>query len=185
MTWTEEELAAAAATGHPDAAGEISVRFRARVRRQVVHRLAGSAEVEDLVCEILEAAVETLRRGGFRGECRLSTFLHAIGRNRIAAHLRGRRPETEELTEALAPADPRPAPDESAARLETALAVRRALLDLKPKYREVLFLYYYRELTVAEIAAQLNVPAKVVSEWKDYALRQIRARYGPALRGHR
>jgi RNA polymerase sigma-70 factor (ECF subfamily) len=185
VSWTDEELGAAIAGGDTDAEGELFLRFRPKVRRQVEHALRDRGDCEDTTSEILQAAIAALRRGSFRGECRLSTFLHAVARNKIGEQIRRKRPETTELTEELGLAAPGPAPDESASHLQLAVAVRRALLELKPKYREVLCFYFYQQLSVAEIAEKMQVSARTVSEWKDYALRVIRSRFGSSLRALR
>lgn len=185
MNWTDPELGAAIVAGDEDAEAEFFLRYATRVRRQVDHALRSHAEAEDLTSEILQAALSALRRGSFRGESQLSTFVHAVGRNKIGEHFRRRRPLTTELTDELGLEAPGPSPDESSSRLQLAVAIRRALLELKPKYRQVLCLFYYQELSVAEIAGRLEVSPRTVSEWKDYGLRVIRSRFGASLKEHR
>jgi RNA polymerase sigma-70 factor (ECF subfamily) len=175
----EPDLAAAISAGDLEAEAELCRRFQARIRRKVEAALPGNPDCEDLTSEILQGAIATLRKGAFRGDCRLSTFLHAVARNKIAEYLRRRRPETRRLTEEIP--DSCASPEDDALREEVGRAVRDALTRLKPKYRDVLYLYYYRGLTVAQIAKQLGIPARRVSERKDYALKVIRSRFGTSL----
>jgi RNA polymerase sigma-70 factor (ECF subfamily) len=175
----EPDLAAAIRAGDLEAEAELYRRYQSRIRRKVEAALAHHPDCEDLTSEILQGAIATLRKGSFRGECQLSTFLHAVARNKIAEHLRRRRPETGRLTEEIP--DSRTSPEDAAEREEVGRAVRGALARLKPKYRDVLYLYYYRGLTVAQIAEVLGIPARRVSERKDYALKIIRSRYGSSL----
>jgi RNA polymerase sigma-70 factor (ECF subfamily) len=102
-----------------------------------------------------------------------------VARNKIAAYIQRRRLETTELTETIP--DSGPAPDHDTLRREMSQAIQAALDQLKPKYRRVLYLYYYRGLSIAEIADVLGVPARRVSEWKDYGHKVIRERFGPTL----
>lgn len=175
----EPDLAAAIAAGDAEAEAEFCRRFESRIRRKVEAALSRGPDCEDLTNEILQGTIHSLRRGGFRGECRLSTFVHAVARNKIAEHLRRRRIETRPLTEEI-PA-PGSSPEDAVLQEEVGRAVRDALARLKPKYRDVLYLYYYRGLTVAQIADRLGIPARRVSERKDYALKVIRSRFGASL----
>ncbi len=175
----DTELSSAVAAGDPKGEEELIRRFRSRIQRKVEAALSDRSEVEDLSSEILQAVILSLRRGSFRGECALGTFVHAVAKNKIAEHLRRRRRVTTELKDDIP--DPGPLPDDGVAREEAAMAVRRALTQLKPKYREVLYLYYYRGLSVGEIAERLGAPARRISEWKDYALKVLRAKFGPSL----
>jgi RNA polymerase sigma-70 factor (ECF subfamily) len=123
--------------------------------------------------------IASLRRGSFRGDCQLGTFIHAVARNKTAEHLRRARPETAELDESIP--DRTPFPDDAVIQEEMSRAIREALDALKPKYRSVLYLYYFRGMTVGEIGAALRLPARRVSERKEYGLKVMRARFGRSL----
>jgi RNA polymerase sigma-70 factor (ECF subfamily) len=179
MGLDDAQLRTAIAAGDKDAEAELFLRYRDRIRRKVEAALSSRPDCQDLTNEILEGALATIRSGRFRGDCRLATFIHAVARNKIAEYLRRRRPEAVELTDEIPSAVP--SPEEVTSRGETGEAIRAALARLKPKYRRVLYLYYFKGLRVAEIAEQLGVPPRRVSEWKDYALKQIRARFGASL----
>jgi len=45
---------------------------------------------------------------------------------------------------------------------------------LKPKYRDVLYFYYYQELSREEVAARLGISPRKVSELVNYALKLLR-----------
>jgi RNA polymerase sigma-70 factor, ECF subfamily len=179
MDLTESELGRAVLAGQRRAEEEFVRRFEQRVHRMLFHALGRRADCEDLANEILQAVLANLRTGSFRGECQLSTFVHAVAQNKIREYLRRRRPESVEPSEEIP--DPAPSPEERAARAETVRAVRAALSKLRPRHREVLFLFYCQELTVGEIAARLHVPSRRVSEWKEYALTVLRTRSGSRL----
>lgn len=179
MAVDDSELSSAVTSGDPKAEEELYLRFRPRVRRKLEGVFPGRPECEDLTNEILQAAIESLRGGRFRGECQLGTFIHAVAKNKIAEFLRRRRPQTSQLTQDIP--DSAPAPDETVAREEVGRAIREALSQLRPKYRKVLYLYYYKGLRVREIAAAMGVSARQISEWKDYGLRVLRQRFGPSL----
>jgi RNA polymerase sigma-70 factor (ECF subfamily) len=175
MALQDSELHAAILAGDQEAEAELVRRFAPRIRRKVEASIRGAADREDLSSEILQAVLASLRRGSFRGECALGTFVHAVARNKVAEFLRRPRRPTVELPESLS--DPAPGPEELALRAETARAVNEALERLPPKYRQVLYLYYYEGLSISEIATRLETPPRRISERKDYALKLIRARY--------
>lgn len=179
MEWDDGGLCSAIAGGDPRAEEELCRRFRARIRRTVWGALRGRPECDDVTSEILVSTLARLRSGGFRGECQLATFVHAVTRNKICEFLRRKRPETSELNEEIP--DGAESPEDAVAREEARDAVREALSRLPQKYRDVLRLFYYEGLTVAEIAARLGLPARRISERKDYALKVFRARFGESL----
>ncbi|MNP16697.1 ECF RNA polymerase sigma factor SigW [compost metagenome] len=49
-----------------------------------------------------------------------------------------------------------------------------ALEQVKPKYRHVLLLKYYNDMTLSEIANILNKPEGTVKTWQHKGLKQLR-----------
>jgi len=172
VSMDDTELAAAIGAGDREAEEDLVRRFQAGIRCIVQQRLHWGPDCDDLTSEILQAVIASLRTGTFRGDCQLGTFIHTIAKNKITDFLRRRRPEAAELHEEIP--DPAPGPDETVIRDETARSVRACLSRLKPKYRSVIYLYYYEGLSVAEIAQELGLKPRKVSEWKDYGLKLVR-----------
>ncbi|UQZ36292.1 RNA polymerase subunit sigma [Paenibacillus sp. PK3_47] len=54
------------------------------------------------------------------------------------------------------------------------LDMEQALDGVKPKYRQVLVLKYYRDMTLSEIAEVLNKPEGTVKTWLNKGLKQLR-----------
>jgi RNA polymerase sigma-70 factor, ECF subfamily len=172
-------LTAGIVAGESRAENEFVLRFLPRIQRVIGHSLASHPEAEDLAQEAIKGALESLRRGHFRGDCALGTFVHAVARNKIAEFIRRKKPAPSELSEDTP--DLRPSPEDDLARREIGRAVGEALERLQPKYRSVLYLYYYQGFGVAEIAARMAVPARKVTEWKEYGLRLMRGRFEARL----
>lgn len=123
-----------------------------------------------------DAAQETMLRawrgwGAFRGDCAEKTWLTAIARNVCRGILRSpwhtRRTDLEGL-EAL------PAPQTEAEDGQ----VLKAVLALPPKYREVVVLHYYQELSAGETAKLLRLSKNTVTT----RLRRARERLKPVLK---
>ncbi|MBE0713010.1 MAG: sigma-70 family RNA polymerase sigma factor, partial [Candidatus Aminicenantes bacterium] len=68
---------------------------------------------------------------------------------------------------------PYPDPHEEMERREKAKQVELVVAGLKPKFRDVLYLYYYRELSRDEVARALDISPRRVSERVNYALKLI------------
>jgi RNA polymerase sigma-70 factor (ECF subfamily) len=49
-----------------------------------------------------------------------------------------------------------------------------AIRKLKPKYREVLYLYYYKELSREEVAQKLGITTRRVSERVNYSQKLLK-----------
>ena len=120
---------------------------------------------EDVVQEILSQAVQKIQSGEFRGDSSVGTFLYTITSRRIIDFIRHK---TKVLKEAPEPG-PLADPYKDAMERERSEMLASALAKLKPKYREVLYLYYYQELSRDEVAARLGISTRKVSERVNYA----------------
>ncbi len=58
------------------------------------------------------------------------------------------------------------------------LDLERALDRLKPKYRDVLMLKYYQDMTLTEIARILDRPEGTIKTWLHQGLKQVRGHIG-------
>ncbi len=121
---------------------------------------------EDVVQDVLTQVITKLQAGEFRGECSIGTFIYTITRRRIVDCIRQKSRVKEELTEVAATS---PSPEMEVAEQERSQIISRALMELKPKFREILYLYYFKELTREEVAARLGISVRQVSERLYYA----------------
>jgi len=112
---------------------------------------------EELMQEIALAIWQALPR--FRGECSERTFAFRIAHNRGITHATRRRPAHESLdalTDAEAPRDTAPQPDEHAALVRRRDALRTAIRTLSPLHREIVMLAL-EDLGTVEIAEVLGI----------------------------
>ncbi len=136
-----------------------------------VRKALGSSnpDWEDVVNEILTQAVAKIKSGEFRGDSSIGTFLYIITSRRIIDYI---RQKTRVLRHAPEPA-PYPDPHDEMEHRERAKQVEQVVAGLKPKFRDVLYLYYYRELSREEVARALDISPRRVSERVNYALKLI------------
>ena len=79
----------------------------------------------------------------------------------------------EDITEVSAP-DPAPGPQQQAERRETQEAVRDAILQLTPEYRQIVVLRFLEDLSYEEIGAALKLPSGTVKSRLNRAKAQLK-----------
>ena len=127
-----------------------------------ISRLAFSYETvasvrEELVQEIALAIWQALAH--FRGECSERTFVYRIAHNRGLSHVWKRRPPhqpLEEIEESDQPVDPRPHPEEQAARTDQRVRLMSAIQSLPVTHRQMIVLML-EGLSHAEMAEVMGI----------------------------
>jgi RNA polymerase sigma-70 factor, ECF subfamily len=186
--------AVAAAGGRSDAGAERDrLLFEELVasQKERVFRVALSvlgpgreSEAEDVAQEAFVRAFRALP--GFRGESRLSTWVHRLAFNLAVDHRRaaGRRPigsgGGDEVMARLPARDPGSDPYRASRDAERRRAVRAALDGLPDEPRAVLHLHYWLGCTVREIGDLLDLPPGTVKSH----LHRGRERLGKELADH-
>ena len=150
---------------------EIVAEYRPIITFKVKKSLgSGTPDWEDVVNEILVNVVEKLKKGDFRGDSSIGTFIYTITSRRIIDFIRRKSKVLKHAPES----DPYLSPVSLLEKREKAERLAKAISKLKPKYKEVIYLYYYKELTREEVASQLGITARRVSERANYAQKLLR-----------
>lgn len=162
-----------ARSGDCDAFGEICREHEARLLRQAMTLCGNAVLAEDLAQDTLVEAWRSLRR--FNGQCQFFTWLCAILLNRFRNVLREKRPAmvSDEWLRETAP-DDHAAPDQSLAIGEQAALVRQCIAALPEKHRQVIFLRFYVDDSLSEIAAVLGCSVGTVKSRLFHALEKLR-----------
>ena len=130
---------------------ELVVALEPELRRFVARRVRHEA-VDDVMQEIWVAAWQALP--GFTQQSKLRTWLYGISLHKCHDRYRAQRSEDRLVSlEGLPLLDGRPSVEEAVAQTD---AVSRLLGRLDETQREVVELYYYAQLTLAEIAGVLD-----------------------------
>jgi len=156
----DRELLAAHVAGDPDAFGALVAAHRDRLWAVALRTLGDREEAADALQDALLSAYRGA--AGFRGDARVTTWLHRVVVNACLDRMRRRaaRP-TVPLPESGAPGEPADRRDALGAR-ETALEVEAALALLPVEQRVAILLVDVQGLPVDQAAEVLGVPAGTV-----------------------
>lgn len=125
---------------------------------------------EDVVNEIMVNVLEKLEAGQFRGDSSIGTFIYTITSRRIVDYIRAKSKSLKYVPEPSSFSSPQ----EQVENKEKAEEIAQCLERLKPKYKKILYLYYYKDLSREEVAKKLGIPPRRVSERVNYAQKLLR-----------
>lgn len=169
----DDYLAAAARAGDRAAFNTLAQRWEGKLVRHA-WRLTGDA---DAARDIAQDAWGSIVRGIARldDSAAFPAFAFRIVTRRATDHIRSRK--RQRALQAAVAAEPAPLaePDDAAA---TAPALNAALAALPPDQRAAIALFYLEDLSVAEIARALDVPAGTVKTRLMAARDRLKAAFG-------
>ncbi len=165
---TDAALVQAARLGDKRAFEELVARHQHVVHRLAARMVEDPAVAQELAQEALLSAYLCL--GDLRNPAGFQSWLYGITLNTCRTYLRQRRQDFLSLDalagglhfDALLFTSGEPSPEEIVATQELHALIQKAVQSLSPKNRDAVFLYYYEQLTVAEIGALLGISAAAV-----------------------
>lgn len=158
--------------GDDRAASTLYRHYYAYVHAFIRYRIRDEQAAEEIAHDVFLAVCRN--PAAFQGQAKFSTWLGAIASNKSVDWLRRRGrttvAEAEGSDEVLA-AIPDPSPDliERMGEAQHAEIVRRCIDALPEKHRQVVFLAYYEEAGVNEIARQAGCPEGTVKSRLSHA----------------
>jgi len=170
MREDEREAVEACQRGEREAFDRLVERFQRDVYRLCYRYVNNHEDANDVAQEVFLKAYRAIRR--FRGDSSFSTWLYRIAVNTCLNFRSARKPQTEELPEALA--DPRAGVAASLESDERACRVRDAIRRLPEKQRATLILKVYHDLTHEEVARILGSTVGTVKANLFHALGNLR-----------
>ena len=162
-------LALAARDGESLAFTQLYERTHAQAWRVLYKVVGHSPDLEDLVQESYIQLMRALKT--YRGDSRVSTFLHRVCVNVGLMHLRGKRRRKEETTDEVPEhaTDERHDPERAAQVKQAAVLVQKALATLSEEKAAV---FVYHEL--------LGMKPEEISELVDCPVNTVRSRLNRA-----
>jgi RNA polymerase sigma-70 factor (ECF subfamily) len=178
---SDEQIVERALAGDVEAFGEIVCRWERRIFALAYGILGREEDARDATQETFIAAFRNL--GGFRGDAKVSSWLHRIAVNQCITRQRRAKVRGETSLEAeeedggaqFASRDDA-SPAQWTEGEERSEAVRRAVNSLPPELRSVVVMKEFEDLTFQEIADTLGVPLSTVKSRLYTALKQLRMR---------
>jgi RNA polymerase sigma-70 factor (ECF subfamily) len=178
---SDEIIVERALTGDAEAFGEIVRRWERRIFALTYGMLGREEDARDATQETFLAAFRNLR--GFRGEAKVSSWLHRIAVNQCISRQRRSKvrseaaldDEEEKHASSFATSVSYSPARVAEGRQET-LAVRRAINSLPVELRQVVVMKEFEELTFREIADALDLPLSTVKSRLYTALKQLQMR---------
>ena len=176
---TDEVIVERALGGDAEAFGELVRRWERRIFALAYGMLRREEDARDATQETFLAAFRNLR--GFRGEAKVSSWLHRIAVNQCLTRQRRAKVRNESALDEDEGAGDFAAPvEQSPASLvegrQRTAAVRRALSGLPVELRQVVVMKEFEELTFREIAEALDLPLSTVKSRLYTGLKQLQLR---------
>jgi len=175
---TDEIIVERALSGDAEAFGEIVRRWERRIFALAYGMLGREEDARDATQETFLAAFRNLR--GFRGEAKVSSWLHRIAVNQCITRQRRAKVRSESALEdeeeknaGTFAAPLRLSPVSITESTQITRAVRRAVNSLPLELRQIVVMKEFEELTFKEISDILDVPLSTVKSRLYTALKQL------------
>ncbi len=181
-----ERFVERAKRGDRRAFGRLVDEYKDKIYSYVSRMLGDPYEAEDVTQEAFVRAYRSLPR--FRGAASFHTWLYRIAgnlaidvvrrrkRNDVSAFSLDEPLESDDGEYEREIADDTGGPEDATGTRETQLAVRRAIMDLPEKLRDVMILYELQGETYEDIAEILDVPLGTVKSRLFNARNQLKER---------
>ncbi|MDM7920698.1 MAG: sigma-70 family RNA polymerase sigma factor [Pyrinomonadaceae bacterium] len=176
---TDEQIVELAVSNDPDAFGVIVKRWERKIFALCFGMLTREDEARDAAQETFIAAYRNLKN--FRGEAKVSSWLHRIAVNQCLTVKRRARTRSEEFLddeqnehERVFVAPTRLSPSNSTETQERLIIVRQAVGSLPVELRQVVVMKEFEEMTFQEISETLDLPLSTVKSRLYTALKQLR-----------
>ena len=176
---TDEKLVELAVSKDSEAFGEIVRRWERKIFALCFGMLGREDEARDAAQETFIAAYRNI--SNFRGEAKVSSWLHRIAVNQCLTTKRRTKTRSEEFlgdetgeNERVFVAPAHRSPARATEQTERLNIVRQAVSSLPTDLRQVIVMKEFEEMTFQEISDTLELPLSTVKSRLYTALRQLR-----------
>ena len=176
---TDEKLVELAVSQDPEAFGEIVRRWERKIFALCFGMLGREDDARDAAQEAFIAAYRNL--ANFRGEAKVSSWLHRIAVNQCLTIKRRAKTRSEEFLddddgseERVFIAPLHNSPSRQAEQFERLKLVRTAVSSLPTDLKQVIVMTEFEDMTFQEISETLEIPLSTVKSRLYTALKQLK-----------
>lgn len=176
---SDEQLVELAVSKDPEAFGEIVRRWERKIFALCFGMLAREDDARDAAQETFIAAYRNLSK--FRGEAKVSSWLHRIAVNQCLTTKRRAKTRSEDFLDEDKNEEERYfvtpeklSPSRTTEANERLTLVRQAVTSLPSDLRQIIVMKEFEEMTFQEISETLEVPLSTVKSRLYTALKQLR-----------
>lgn len=135
-------------------------RYRDAIRRLLLQRSGNASDADDLLQETFIKVYINLHR--YSPEYTFGQWVYTIARNTFIDFVRRRQDDLSIDERFTAPASSSPTPEERFINLQQRTQIESYLERLSPRYRQLIVLRFFDELSYEEIADKLALPLGTV-----------------------
>ena len=156
--------------GDQRAYAELMTRYRDSVYFMLLKMVNNRDDAEDLTIEAFGKAFRNIKQ--YTPDYAFSTWLFKIATNNCIDFIRRKKKQTLSIDTGFDNGDGNevtidikaeaPDPEENMIKKQKGVAMREVVDRLKPRYKNLIELRYYKELSYEEIAAELDLPLGTV-----------------------
>lgn len=160
---SDEQIAQSVQSGDAELFGDLIDRYEAKLKRYGRKFLSYQDEIEDLVQDVFIKAYSNIK--SFDPEMRFSPWIYRIAHNTFVNQLKRKQrqgPTVFDFDTILPILSSKETADAEVLSAELRAELDEILIDLPVKYREVLILHYFEELSYKEISDVLQIPVTTV-----------------------
>ncbi len=165
------DLVALAQEGDQQAFGKLMSRYKESIYFMVLKMVHNRDDADDLTIEAFSKAFNNLKN--YSADYAFSTWLFKIATNNCIDFIRKKRLQTTSLDQSafsneegdaptISVKDTNLDPEEGMIKEQRAARIRQVIEKLSPKYRQLIELRYFEELSYEEIAEKLDIPLGTV-----------------------
>ena len=175
---SDEQLVELAVSREPEAFGEIVKRWERKIFALCFGMLGREDDARDAAQETFISAYRNLPR--FRGEAKVSSWLHRIAVNQCLTFKRRAKTRSEDFIdeqnheERIFVAPEGMSPSRTTEEKERHTLVRQAVTSLPSDLRQVIVMKEFEDMTFQEISETLEVPLSTVKSRLYTGLKQLR-----------
>jgi RNA polymerase sigma-70 factor (ECF subfamily) len=164
------ELVNLAKGGSEAAFGKLMAKYKESIYYMILKMIHNRDDADDLTIVAFSKAFQNLQN--YSADYAFSTWLFRIATNNCIDFIRKKKLQTTSIdqttsnedgeTTPIAVRDRSLTPEEGLIKDERAIKIREVIKDLSPKYKNLIELRYFEELSYEEIADQLDLPLGTV-----------------------